>query len=391
MPNPTETILTQKITINFNQKLNMNTEIIILDQPRQIQPQDIFLAENMEALLNEIAVQAKSIVLDATTEKGRKEIASWAFKIAKTKTALDSAGKSLTEDWQRQTKSVNAVRSKAWEFLENLQKEIRKPLDEFENMEQMRIGQRQNRITQIEKFKDEIYTSTGAEKIYLAAIEQVKELEVFDWQEFTFKAQTTAKEVITILNLRFEAAKQARLDAEELEKLRKDKEERDKADNEKRIAEEAAKKAKFVADMEAAKKAKKIAEEAAAEKERIENEKLKAERDKINAENRALEAERLVKEQTEMAEKNKILAEKKAKDDAEKAAADAVKKEQEKVAEAKRLEDEAIAKREADKKYKQKIYNEMMLPLCVILDEPQAKAVIKLIAENKVPHIFIKY
>lgn len=289
----------------------MNTEIIILDQPRQIQPQDVFLAENMEALLNEIAVQAKSIVLDATTEKGRKEIASLAFKIAKTKTSLDSAGKSLTEDWQRQTKAVNAVRSKAWEFLENLQKEIRMPLDEFEEAEKARIEIRKHRLSQIECLRNEIYTSCGAEKIYLAAIEQVQELEVFDWQEFAFKAQTTAKEVITILNLRFEAAKQARLDAEELEKLRKDKEERDKADNEKRIADEAA--------------------------------------------------------------------------------ADAVKKEQEKVAEAKRLEDEATAKREADKKYKQKIYNEMMLPLCVILDEPQAKAVIKLIAENKVPHIFIKY
>jgi colicin import membrane protein len=369
----------------------MNTKIIILDQPRQIQPQDLFLAENMDGLLNEIAIQAKSIVLDPTTEEGRGKIKSLAYKVAKTKTAIDDAGKSLTKEWKRQSKAVDAVRKNAREFLNNLKEEISKPADEFDEMEQMRIGQRQNRITQIEKFKDEIYTSTGAEKIYLATIEQVKELEVFDWQEFTFKAQTAAKEVITILNLRFEAAKQARIDAEELEKLRKDKEERDKADNEKRIAEEAAKKAKFVAEMEAAKKAKKLADEAAAEKERIKNEKLKAERDKINAENRALEAERWLRNITEMAEKNKILAEKKAKDDAEKAAADAVKKEQEKVAEEKRLEDEATAKREADKKYKQKIYNEMMLPLCVILDEPQAKAVIKLIAENKVPHIFIKY
>jgi len=369
----------------------MNTEIIILDQPRQIQPQDIFLAENMDALLKEISIQAKSIVLDATTEKGRKEIASWAFKIAKTKTAIDSAGKSLTEDWQRQTKAVNAVRSKAWDFLENLQREVRKPLDDFENMEQMRIRQRQNRIIQIEKFKDEIYTSTGAEKIYLAAIDQVKELAIFDWQEFAYKAETTAKEIITILELRFEAAKQARLDAEELAALKKEKEERAKADNEKRIAEEAAKKAKFVAEMEAAKKAKKLADEAAAEKERIENEKLKAEQDKINAENRALEAEKLIKEQAEITEKNKILAEEKAKEDTKKAAADAVQKEQDRVAEEKRLEDEATAKREADKKYKQKIYNEMILPLCCILDEPQAKAVIKLIAENKVPHIFIKY
>lgn len=384
----------------------MNTEIIILDQPRQIQPQDVFLAENMEALLNEIAVQAKSIVLDATTEKGRKEIASLAFKIAKTKTSLDSAGKSLTEDWQRQTKAVNAVRSKAWEFLENLQKEIRMPLDEFEEAEKARIEIRKHRLSQIECLRNEIYTSCGAEKIYLAAIEQVQELEVFDWQEFAFKAQTTAKEVITILNLRFEAAKQARLDAEELEKLRKDKEERDKADNEKRIAEEAAKKAKFVAEMEAAKKAKKLADEAAEAAE-------KAKMDKLNARVQALHLIGLDLEDNvfvfrnilietskleigdhdwkmlidEVADKVAKIKEFEAAEATKKAVEDAKKK----AAEAKRLEDEATAKREADQEYKRKIYNEMMMPLCCILDEPQAKAVIKLIAENKVPHIFIKY
>ena len=388
----------------------MNTEIIILDQPRQIQPQDIFLAENMDGLLNEIATQAKSIVLDATTEKGRKEIASWAFKIAKTKTALDSAGKSLTEDWQKQTKAVNAVRSKAWDFLENLQREIRKPLDEFEGAERARIEIRKDRLTQIEGLKDEIYTSSGAEKIYLAAIEQVKELAVFDWQEFSYKAENTAKEVITILEGRFESVKQARLDAEELEKLRKQKEERDKADNEKRIAEEAAKKAKFIAEMEAAKKAKKLADEAAEAAEKAKQDKLSGRGEALRLigldfdgnifsfRNILIETSKLdLADQEwkilidEVAEKVAKIKEFEAEEATKKAVEDSQRKAEAEAAEAKRLEDDATAKREADQEYKRKIYNEMMMPLCCILDEAQAKAVIKLIAENKVPHIFIKY
>jgi hypothetical protein len=369
----------------------MNTEIIILDQARQIQPQEIFLAENMDGLLSEIAIQAKSIVLDPTTEKGRGKIKSLAYKVSKTKTAIDDAGKSLTEGWKKQSAAVDAVRKNAREFLDNLKEEIRKPVDEFEEMEKARIKLRQDRLAQIEGFKNEIYTSSEAEKFYQSAIDQLKELAVFDWQEFSFKAQSLVKEVITILELRFEAAKQARIDAEELAALKKEKEEREKADNEKRIAEEAAKKAKFVAEMEAAKKAKKLADEAAAEKERMENEKLKAEEDKINAENRAKEAEELAKEQAKQSEKNRIEAEQKAKEDAEKAAADAVRKEQERVAEEKRLEQEAAAKREEDKAHKKKIYNEMMLHLCCILEEAKAKELIRLIAENKVPHIFIKY
>jgi len=99
----------------------------------------------------------------------------------------------------------------------------------------------------------------------------------------------------------------------------------------------------------------------------------------------------LALEQKEQAEQARIDALKKAEDDAKKAADEAVENERKRVEEEQRKEREAQEKREADKAYKQKIYNEMMMPLCVILDEAKAKAVIKLIAENKVPHISIKF
>lgn len=58
-------------------------------------------------IVKKIKEDAKSIVLDASTAEGRKEIASVAYKIARSKTALDEMGKELVEaDKQRDRKSV---------------------------------------------------------------------------------------------------------------------------------------------------------------------------------------------------------------------------------------------------------------------------------------------
>jgi len=389
----------------------MKNEIIILNESREIEANQIFHAENMQLLLAEIENQARSIVLDVTTENGRKEIASWAFKIAKTKTALDNAGKSLTEDWQRQTKAVNLVRKQAWDFLENLQKEVRKPLDDFEAIQEARLKEKTDRLNEIEFIKNSTPSSQNPTEsiiFYEKSLEKVNELLNFDWSEFSFKAEKLAEEVILILQLKIADAKQHEHEQLELTRLRKEKEERDKKDHEEKIAREAAEKAKFVAEMEAAKKAKAIREAAEAEQRRLENEKLKAEQEKIaaeeakiNAEKRAIEAERLAKEQAQQAEERRVAAEIKAKEEAEKAAQEAIEKERLRVEEEKRRQQEEITKREADKIHRSKINHEIHVALkkaltagfCTeTLESDQAiDDIIEAIAKGEVPHVQINY
>jgi len=52
----------------------------------------------LDAVLNDLAKEAKSIVADISTDRGRKEIASVAYKVARSKTLLDDMGKKLGEE-----------------------------------------------------------------------------------------------------------------------------------------------------------------------------------------------------------------------------------------------------------------------------------------------------
>lgn len=57
---------------------------------------------------------------DLGTEKGRKAIASLAYKVTRTKTALDNAGKQLNEEARKQINAVDATRRKVREELDAL-------------------------------------------------------------------------------------------------------------------------------------------------------------------------------------------------------------------------------------------------------------------------------
>lgn len=75
---------------------------------------------------------------DVSTAKGRDAIKSFAFKITRTKTAIDDAGKKLNEDARAKIAVVDAARRDARETLDELAKSVRKPLTEWEAAEKDR-------------------------------------------------------------------------------------------------------------------------------------------------------------------------------------------------------------------------------------------------------------
>jgi uncharacterized coiled-coil protein SlyX len=111
---------------------------------------ELFQGNKIEELLNAIATEARSEVPDPSTEKGRERIKSLAYKVAKSKTAIDALGKDLVADWKAKSKEVDAIRKTARERLDALKEEVRQPVTDWENAEAERVGAIKERITEIQ-------------------------------------------------------------------------------------------------------------------------------------------------------------------------------------------------------------------------------------------------
>jgi hypothetical protein len=374
------------------------TDLVVL-QP--INAVTVFGTEGgSESVIDAIRKQVEGLVLDISTEKGRKEIASVAYKIARTKTALDEQGKMLKAEMQKTVDLVDGERKKIRDAMDALKEEVRKPLTDWENAEKLRVEGREARILAMKVLTDLPFNEELTVEMIDERLKDLADLEKFEWQEFIMRAEATAKE--TREKLEAMKAKRIKDDADkaELERLRKEQEERERKEREDRIAAEAAEKAKREAEEKAAAEAKAAQEKADRERREAE-EKAEAERKaKEDAERRAAEE----KARAEKAEADRIAAEKKAADDA-KAAAEKAERDRvaaaekaaqyerdKQAAETKRLADEAAA-READEKHRGEINRKVLAAIMqhANLSELQGKDVVKAIAKGLVPNTKINY
>lgn len=399
----------------------------------KINPVQVFTTEGgAEKVLAEIAERARSVITgDISTEKGRKEIKSLAYKIAQSKTAIDDLGKGFVEDLKVKVKAVDAERKKIREGLEALQEEIRKPVTDWEDAEEARVKAHENALeemTTAAQFALENWESLPIESLKERKTEIENQYTGRQWQEFFHRAKHE-----TTINLeKVDKAIKHKEGQLELERMRAAEAERQKKEHEQKLKEEAAAKAKKEAEEKAAAEAKAAEEKAAAEKKALEDQKAaaeaaakKAEEDRIAAEKkaaddlkaaeqakadadaRAKKAEEEKAAAEKKAEEDRIAAEAKAKKDAEEAQAAADKKakeeaeaaaqrERDKIAAEEKAKADAAAKREADLNHKRKINNEALAAVLKAMQaddilEDQAKAVIEAIALGQVPNVKIFY
>ena len=87
-----------------------------------------------------IAAEVRAHVADTTTKNGRDAIAAIAYKVARTKTAIDEAGKKLNEAARVQINAVDAARRSIRDKLDALRDEARKPLDEWDAADASRVA-----------------------------------------------------------------------------------------------------------------------------------------------------------------------------------------------------------------------------------------------------------
>ncbi len=331
------------------------TDLVIFDQ-QSLDVAVLFTEpETLDKTLKDIKERVMAFVPDVSTAKGRKDIASLAFKVAQSKTWLDSCGKNLVADWKEKSKKVDESRRQARDFLDALKDEARAPLTAWEAAEEARLR-----------------AEALAAQIAADWEEALKEDEVFNLKKELARRDAEAA--------RIEAERLAKEEAERAEAARKQAE-IDRIDREKRIAEEA--KAKAEADAKAA--AERAEKEAAA--------KLEAER--IAAAEK-IAAERLKAQQEAEAAERKRLADIKAaedKADAEKQAIIQAQQEKErKEAERIAAEKSANEKRMADLEHRKTINNSAKSGIMALgFSCEAAEKLIVAIAKGQINHITINY
>jgi colicin import membrane protein len=88
--------------------------------------------EKLAAVCKQMETELAEFVPDLTTDKGRKAVAAFAFKFAKSKTAIDDAGKALNAELRKKIDAVDEVRREIREKFDGYRDQARKPLDEWE-------------------------------------------------------------------------------------------------------------------------------------------------------------------------------------------------------------------------------------------------------------------
>lgn len=271
-------------------------------------------ADKMEAILTRIEQEVTSVVPDLSTATSRKAIASTAYKVARSKTALDEVGKTITEDARKQIDSVNEKRRAVRERLEALQKQVRQPLDEWEAAEAARVADLEDRL---KDFSEDLPGFDASAADIATTISEIEAIPVDDtWQEFKDRAAAAKQGTLNVLRDMLGKAEAREAERAELERLRaeqakREEEDRQRQAEERRRAEkarierekaEAAERAAKAAEERAAREAKEAEERhqrelaAAAERERLaveaERKRIADEQAKADAERRAREADK---------------------------------------------------------------------------------------------------
>lgn len=341
-------------------------ELIPLDT---LTPAVVFAPGGVDDILAKIEGEVRGVHTDISTKAGRDAIASTAYKIARSKTALDDMGKALVADWKEKSKKVDAERKKLRDRLDALKDEVRQPLTDWEDAEKARVEGHEAEIARIEALARFDEPEPSAEAVH-ARLAEYNALPSRDWQEFASRAKLAIDETGQRLNHVLAIAEKREAERAELERLRAEQVERERKEHEARIAAEAAERARAEAEA----KAKREAEEAAV---RADAERRRVEQERADAEARAARAEQEAKAAAERAEREKLAA---------------VEAERRRAAEAKAAEEAAAAKREANKRHAARIINEVLAGLTACgVDAETGKAIIAAIVRGAIPHVKITY
>ncbi|MEA1019588.1 hypothetical protein U5820_18130 [Enterobacter asburiae] len=300
--------------------------------------------EQLDPIIETIEKEARSLVPDVSTRKGRDAIASMAHKVARSKTYIDNAGKDLVAELKALPKQIDESRRIVRERLDALKDEVRRPLTEWE-AEQERIK---------------------AEEAMNAMHAEALEMNIRFDQELAAKFEAD-HEMALLMNKDFDRDREEqRRQAEQAQRERDERLKQEAAEQARRDAE-----AKHKAEIEAA------ARREAEEKARAEL----AERQRVEAEQRAAREKQEAEARAEREKEEAVAAERRRQEE-EKAA---------RLAEDQRKAEEE-ARRAADKEHRRTVNRRVIADLIAQgIPEEFAQKALLAIAGGKVQDAHIKY
>lgn len=313
---------------------------------------------------------------ELTTQKGRDRYASMAHQIAKSKTALEAVGKALSAKQKELPKKIDAERKRVWDTLELWQKEVRKPLDDWQAAEDARIDRHRDAILRITVLASDIEGIIVDD--LMGRIEMVEAVELGDrWQEFETEAARAKDDSLKTLRDTLAVRQKHEAELAEIARFNAEKAERERAEHEAAIAREAAARAQREADQRA-----QAEREAAAQREL----QLKLQAEQAERAAAQEKADRLAAEQR--AEQNRIAAERRHAEAVEQARLDELARQ--KAAAEEIIRQERL--READVEHRRAINRAAIAAfLNHGMTEACAKQAITLIANKQIPAITIAY
>lgn len=317
----------------------MSDQLIQFEEKTVLQ---VFTEKNgLDPYIKEIKKEAKKHVFDPKNATTRQKTASFSRKIGTIINKLDNLGKDSNSERREIINVVNAERNRMKEILREVQSDVRKPLDKWEEEDAERIRIEQEKLE--------------AEKLAI---------QVENDHEFAFLLNKQHDQEI----------------AEALQKERDAEAERQRLAN---IAQQER-------DDQIAKEAK-----AQAEKEKLEAESKakQAELDKIAIQEKAERDAKVAKERDKQAKINAANAEKQRLADVKQAKEDATQREIERQAKIKEEEKKAQEKIERNKRHIGKIRKEAKLDLMEILgvEEKLAVSIVMAITKKLISNLSINY
>lgn len=327
-------------------------------------------AKTYSEFYTRIKAEVSNHVPDLTTEKGRKEIASLAYKVTRSKTAIDDAGKKLNEDARAKINAVDAQRRKIREELETLAAEVRKPLTEWEAAEDARKEAAAADLQKIASSRVVLASDTAAgikakwDALNLMILREDVHLDGID------HARAQIESALDALEEARSRAQQAEEEREELARLRAASEERARAEREE--AERAAGEARHREQVERAAAEAKVREEAAALRAKDEAERA------AKTENERIEREAAARVAAAEAEARRL----------REASERESRERQEAEARAQREE----AARKADREHRGKIMGEAKAALIEVgADDDLAKKIVLAIVAGEIPNVTLRF
>ncbi|MEC4518299.1 hypothetical protein [Klebsiella pneumoniae] len=301
--------------------------------------------DQLDPLIEAIEKEARSLVPDVTTKKGRDAIASMAHKVARSKTYIDNAGKDLVAELKALPKQIDESRRVVRERLDALKDEVRRPLTEWEaEQERIKAEEAMNAL-----HAEALAMNEDFDRQLAARIESDHEMALLMNDAFDREQADKAAE----------AERQRIAHEEEIKRL-----------------------AAAAAAREVEQRAQREREEAAHREAVLKAQAEQAERDRIAAEQKA-EADKQAAIEAER---------RKAQEEADRIRREAEQREQARLAEEKRKADEQ-ARREADVKHRKAVGTEIVKALLAntSLTRDQAIEVLTAVKDGRIPHTGISY